>query len=344
MSGATTRPTLRTIAELSGVHYSTVSRVLRGESQRSSPETKQRVLDAAKELGYRPDYAARALVTKRSQTLGLLVPDLRDPVFSHLYAGAEEVADARGFRILVSPIGNDGSRFEDGVTNVLQRGVDAVLDATAHHGSTAHEAAIEMAGVPYLQINRYSGDAPHVVGDDTLGGDLATDHLLSLGHRRVGFIGGDRAYSTTAGRLAGYVAALQRHGITPSSELQFTAHYQFKSAADGAVRLLSLDRPPTAIFVSDDSMALAVMRTAHERGLNVPHDLSVVGYNNVGSSALLVPSLTTVDHPLEEIGRSAVLALLDVVEFEAQVETEVVLPVHLVERESSAAPPSERAT
>jgi LacI family transcriptional regulator len=337
VAGPPGRPTLRTIAEHSGVHYSTVSRVLRGEPQRTSAETKERVLRAAKELGYRPDYAARALVTKRTQTLGLLVPDLRDPVFSHLYAGADEVADARGFRILVSPIGNDGSRFEDGLSNVLQRGVDGLLDATAHHGSGAERATKDsLAGVPYLQINRYSGDAPRIVGDDVMGGRLATEHLVSLGHTRIGFVGGDRGYSTTAGRLGGYLKALEEHGIDPQDELQFTEHYQLKSAADGARRLLELPDPPTAIFVSDDSMALAVIRTAWEMGCQTPQDLSVVGYNNVLSSAMLVPSLTTVDHPLEEIGRAAVRAMLEVMAGDHEFDTEVVLPVELVVRESTA--------
>jgi LacI family transcriptional regulator len=193
-----------------------------------------------------------------------------------------------------------------------------------------------LAGVPYLQINRYSGDAPRIVGDDVTGGRLATEHLLALGHTRIGFIGGYRGYSTTAGRLGGYLEALEAHGIEPQDELQFTEHYQLKSAADGTRRLLNLRDPPTAIFVSDDSMALAVIRTAWEMGRQTPRDLSVVGYNNVLSSAMLVPSLTTVDHPLEEIGRSAVRAMLDVMSGDGEFDNEVILPVELVVRESTA--------
>jgi LacI family transcriptional regulator len=334
---STSRPTLRTIAGFSGVHYSTVSRILRGDVQRTTVETRERVLKAAEELGYRPDFAARALATGRSQTLGLLVPDMRDPVFSHLHAGVERGAHELGYRVLVYPIGNDGSRFADGIENILQRGVDGIVDATAHFGADADRATRELVRntTPYIQANRFSGELSRIAGDDVLGGRLATEHLLSLGHRRIGFIAGERVYSTTSGRLDGYREALDNAGVPYDEDLVFTRHYSLSSAASGANRLFDLENPPTAIFVGDDSLAMAVIRAAWDRGLQTPRDLSVVGYNNVLMSGVFIPSLTTIDNPLEEIGRLAVERLLGADAYAHQV-IELTLPVRLVVRESSA--------
>lgn len=337
------RPTLQTISDLTGVHTSTISRILRGRPQRVGEATRQRVLQVAAEIGYRPDLAGQALATRRSFAFGLIVPDLKDPVFAHISAGAEARAASDGYHVLLAPMSGAGESQRMRLELLFQRGVDGVIDATASYGDSRLTAAVRDATLPYVQVNRFGPSAvPHVVGDDEVGGLLATTHLLELGHRAIGFIGGTASATTTAGRLAGYRRGFERHGIGVDESFVTTGSFDVLSGSDGARRILDGDRRPTALFVADDTMALGAMRVLWERGLRVPDDFSIVGYNDLPYASVATPALTTVRIDLQRMGWQAanlLLALLDADESGETPTLAEVLPPKLVVRETTAPPP-----
>lgn len=329
--------TLRTVAQATGLHPSTVSRILRGELERSSAATRARVLQAAEQLGYRPDFAARSLRMRQSCALGFLVPDVRNIVFVNIFVGAEAVARQRGYQLILSPVGNDQPPQKEHFDFLIERNVDGMLIATAKLSDPLLEQ-LENAEIPYVLVNRRTADyVSYVASDDEEGGRLVTRHLIELGHCRIAFVSGTRGVSTTEGRLAGYRAALAEANLPVEEQLIFGGGYT-TATGTAATRLL-LNRPelPTAIVVSDDMMAMAVCRELTEQGLRVPEDVSVTGYNDLPIAALASPSLTTIDNRLELMGEQAAELLVNRIQGQLPIKSSVISP-RLVVRESSASP------
>ncbi len=329
------KTTLRTLAEATGLHPSTVSRILRGEHERSSAATRARVVQAAERLGYRPDFAARSLRTRQSFALGFLVPDVRNIVFVSIFIGAEAAARRHGYQLLLSPIGNDQPPKKEHFDFLIERNVDGMLIATARLEDPLL-GELENAEIPYALVNRRTADdIPYVACDDEEGGRLVTRHLIELGHRRIGFVGGTRGVSTTEGRLSGYRAALAEANLSVDEQLISGSSYTTAAGRAAARSVLNRPELPTAIVVSDDMMAVAVCRELREQGLRVPEDMSVTGYNDLPIAALLSPSLTTIDNRLELMGEQAAELLVNRIHGQVP-KTSFIISPRLVVRESSA--------
>lgn len=322
------------VAQLAGVSHQTVSRVLH-DSPAVRPETRERVLAAMKELDYRPNSAARALVTGRTRTLGVISFDttLYGPASAIL--GIERAAhDAGYFIIIVSLRSLTPESVLDALGRLRDRGVDGIVVIAPQE--TAADALRDLPpGVPVVAAEAGPGDAIPVAEVDQLqGARLATQHLLDLGHATVHHIAGPTDFMEAVQRVEGWRATLQDAGITPPEPL--IGDWSASCGYELGQHLLE-QHQPTAVFAANDPMALGLLRAIHERGLDAPGDISVVGFDDVPEAAFYTPPLTSVRQDFDEMGRRSLALLLDHIATGAPPSGVVVAP-ELVVRHSTAAP------
>jgi len=305
---------MKDIARELGVSVVTVSKVLRNHSD-ISEETRQRVLKRMKELHYRPNLAARALITGKTFTMGLIVPDLLHPFFAQVAKALSGVIRPRGYSLILSSSEEDPELEKQELEMLLTRRVDAILIASAQWTVESFRQ-IEDQQIPYVLIDRkFVGLAANFVGvNDEAAGMLATGHLIEQGCRRIAHIRGPEV-STAIGRAGGYRLALAQHGLTPlpGYVISMGASGDARGEAGGyeATRtLLGMDERPDGVFCYNDPTAMGAMHAILDAGLRIPEDIAVVGCGNIHYSDFLRVPLTTVDQNSESIGeRAAELAL-----------------------------------
>src|SRR4051795_8801515 len=297
------------VARLAGVSHQTVSRVING-SQAVRPATRERVLEAMAQLDYRPNPVARALVTGRSKTLGVVSFDttLYGPA-STLFAIEQAAHEAGYFITIVSLTTLDLPSVLDAVERLRAQGVDGILVIAPYEGA-AHALMQAPTGFPIVAVEAGpAGGIPVAAIDQFAGAAIATRHLLELGHRTVTHIAGPNHYLEAQQRLAGWRPPLIAAGAdlrpAPEGDWSPRAGYEFGRALDPGV---------TAIFVANDQMALGVLRALHEAGRTVPGDVSVVGFDDIPEAPFFMPPLTTVRQDFDEMGRRGLLLLLDTME------------------------------
>ncbi|SFP78825.1 transcriptional regulator, LacI family [Geodermatophilus dictyosporus] len=311
---ASGRPTLRTVAALAGVHVSTASRVLNGSQgtgvRTAGEQTSDRIRRIAEEVGYRPNPHATGLRTQRSHLVGVLVPRLVDIVLATIYEGVEEASASFGYSTFVANTGDDPAVQRSRTEMVLSRRVDGMVFGDAYEdGRFLDEVA--RRGVPFVLVSRRAGRHPSVTCDDLLGGRLAAEHLLGLGHTRLGVVAGEPYASTGIDRTAGFVAACREAGVDVPAAAVVHTRFDTEGGRSGMERLLALDEPPTAVFVVNDFAAIGAMGAARDAGLRVGSDVAVVGFNDVPLAAALPVALTTVRSPMHRMGVRAVELLMD---------------------------------
>ncbi|WP_309105512.1 LacI family DNA-binding transcriptional regulator [Arthrobacter sp.] len=332
MESTNRKTTIKHIAEAAGVHPSTVSRALNGlQESRIPQETVDRIHKAAAELQYEPNPWAQSLRTKRAMMIGLAIPRFTDYVLAQMFESAQIRATEFGYDTLTAGA-EVGGKGNAAIKGLMDRRTDGLILATAKIHDE-YLAEIERSGVPFVLLNRRSGAYPAVTGDDELGGYLATRHLIEQGHHRIGHISGPLTVSTADSRARGYRRAIEEADLPIGPELMQEGRFDARSAGDAAEALLSLPERPTAIFAVNDISALAAMATARQRGLAVPEDVAVVGYNDSEVSSLLPIPLTSVRVPLLDMGSAAVDLLLALMNGKP-VESIVKVP-ELIPRESS---------
>ncbi|HEV8635723.1 MAG TPA: LacI family DNA-binding transcriptional regulator [Chloroflexota bacterium] len=336
---------LRDLATQAGVHPSTVSRVLNGDpSVRVSEETRAKLLRLAAATGYRPNRLARSLKMQRTRIVGMLVPDVTNPFFAVLLRAVEDAASEAGYNVILCNTDDSPARLETHLRVLSEGHVDGLLLATAHRRDPAVES-LRRRRLPYVLVNRRRDDPDDssVVPDDRLGAQLAVEHLVALGHRRIAHIAAAPDISTSALRLEGFRVALAAHGRPAVPELVVEGALTEAGGERAMRRLLALPpgRCPTAVFAVNDLAALGAIAAAQDAGRRVPEDVSVVGYNDLPSLGRARPPLTSVRVPLYEMGRRAVHLLIGMLGRVGAAEpAHVVLPVELVVR-ASTAPPKE---
>ncbi|MER6070603.1 LacI family DNA-binding transcriptional regulator [Streptomyces sp. NPDC001393] len=340
-----TRPTLSDVARLAGVHQATASRALNPRtSGRVSPVTARRVRAAAEELGFTPNTAARSLRTNRSFTVGVLMPDLTNPLFPPMARGIEAALAPRGYTALLANTDSDEDKERHQFDVLLGRQVDGFIVATARRTHPLLDEA-RKSGVPIVLLNRCTDRKlfPFVAGDDSAGVSLAAEHLLERGHRYVAHVSGPQDMSTGITRAQAFRHAMESAGIGPDQAPVIPARAYTVAAGEQATGEL-LDRHPstTAIVAGNDLIALGALHVLRARGLRCPQDVSLVGFNDMQFADEFQPPLTTVHVPHHELGAEAahlLLELLDRTELShdtVSAAKTVLLPVHLVIRESTA--------
>ena len=330
MADARSRVTLADVARAAGVDVSLVSKVVRGQGNRERPETRERILRFADELGYRPNMVARSLRTSRAGAFGLVIPNFTNPVYAEIIAGAEAAAAELGSVILTGS--GAGWGRGDWYTALSGGRVDALLIA----GADVDPGTLD---VPFLLVNRRPPDATRfLILDDEHAAELAVDHLVEIGHRRIAHLGGPPAADTAQRRLAGYRAALARHGIEHEPSLEVGGDYTAAGAV-AATRLLIERRPDvTALFVANFASALGAYKAIGEAGRRIPEDVSLVAVHDAELAGYLQPPLTTVRMPLAELGARAIGLVAQ--QAPTAPITEILRdPITLVVRGSTAPPP-----
>jgi DNA-binding LacI/PurR family transcriptional regulator len=325
------------VAKLAGVSHQTVSRVI-NDSTHVRPETKQRVLAAMRQLDYRPNPAARALVTGRSGTLGVVSFDttLYGPG-STLFA-IEQAAHAAGYFItIVSLLALDRTSVLGAVERLRVQGVDGILVITPQEGAADALVNLPAGGVPLVAVEAgRPNSVPLVAVDQFAGAVSATQLLLDLGHETAWHVSGPREFLEAQQRVDGWRATLERAGARVPRVLAGDW-----SPASGYSVGLQLARDPdvTAIFVANDQMALGVLRALHERGREIPREVSIVGFDDIPEAQYFTPPLTTVRQDFGEMGRSSLRLLLELMQNTGQPPQRVTIAPQLVVRRSTAPPP-----
>jgi len=334
--------TLRDVARLARVHPATVSRALNpGTRSMVNDDTAQRVIDAAEELGYRPNPIARGLKTNRSYTVGVVIPDLTNPLFPPIVRGIEARLGQAGYTSLIANTDNAPERERQDFEAMRARQVDGFITATAR---LDHELLSEIAesGQPIVLVNRRveDGTLPAVAADDRQGARLAVEHLVALGHRRIAHLGGPQNLSTGHQRHVGFEEAMNDAGAGGRADnlVSFGTAFTEAEGARLCRELLDGGAEVTAIVAGNDLMALGCYDILGEVGLRCPEDVSVVGFNDMPFADRFNPPLTTVRIPHREMGAAAADLLLELLATPGTAPRQLVLPSVLVARGSSASP------
>jgi LacI family transcriptional regulator len=337
--------TLRQLAQQVGVDPSTASRVLnRDPGLRIAAATRARILDAAAAAGYRPNRLARSLKLQRTGIVGMLIPDVTNPVFSALFRAVDDAASAAGYHVILCNTDDTVHRLEEHLDTLSEGHVDGLLVATAHRDDPALDT-LPGRRLPYVLMHRRRNNPSDswIVPDDRQAAHLVVEHLRRLGHRRIAHIAGSAAVSRSATRRDGFQKALEAAGLDQSLWVAAAGDVDEIAGELGLAQLLTLppERRPTAVFAANDLAALGVMSAAQRIGLRVPADLSVVGSDDIPAGRYAGPGLTTIQLPIQEIGRLATELLIRRIRGEVPPDappTHLTLPVELVVRSSTGAP------
>ena len=303
-------PTIFDVARAAGVSTGTVSRAF-NENTEVSAATRARVLAAAERLGYHPNPLARGMVTRATATVGLVVPDIASPFFHELARGVEDVASANGQLVVLCNTDRRPEKERRYLNALRAHRVGGLILAGAPHAAPAAGDGREK-GPPTVRVIRHApASGPALLLDYRAAVREEVEHLLALGHRRIGYVNGPVAHGNSAERRAGYREALRRAAVSVERELVTSAPFTIEGGYDAAARLLDLPKPPTALALANDHMALGAMQAIRARGLTVPGDVSVVGFDDFVVASLVEPRLTTVRVPMREMGARAMQLLLE---------------------------------
>lgn len=337
-------PTLKDVARHAGVHPSTASRCLDPTQMgRIGEQTRERVLRAARALSYRPHPEASNLRRRRSHSVGVLIPDLTNPINAMLLRGISDKLESEDYTSVIFETRDSEERLDQALEGLKDRRVDGVVSTAARHGDGRRLREFMRAGTPVVFAARdISGvQATRVLADDFRGGALAAEHLLSLGHRRIGQITGPADVAAFVERTRGLRAGLLESGVSAEPATAGAASGSVEEGRAAMVRLLRAEHAPTAIFAHNDLLAIGAIAALHEARLRCPDDVSVIGYNDTPLTEYLAPALSTVRLPAVEIGQLAAERLLAALHEDAT-PTVVSLQPRLIIRESTGPCPGAR--
>jgi LacI family repressor for deo operon, udp, cdd, tsx, nupC, and nupG len=325
------------VARLAGVSTATVSRVLAGGDKVANIK-KEKVMKAIEQLNYKPNRLASNLRTLKSKTIVAVVRDISKSFFSDIIRGIEDVAYEQNYKVLLGDINNDPNRENDYIKLYNEKLVDGVILIGTRNTADALLKLTE--GIPVVLASEFLDriDLPKVSIDNIASSRQAADHLIGLGHKRIGFISGPMDIVICRDRMEGYRQGMLEHGLPVDEDLIHEGDWSIESGYEMAAKMLTLGQRPTAIFASNDDMAFGVIKCVKDRGLRVPQDVSVVGFDNISMASILEPSLTTVSQPRYEIGAKAMELLLQLIKGEQVTQRQYTLQSKLVIRESCGAP------
>lgn len=329
------QPSIKDIARLARVSHPTVSRALQNSSLVNA-ETAARIRKIAEEAGYRASAVARGLVTRKTRTIGLVVTTVADPFAGEVVCGIEETANDHGYSVFLADSNADPEREKKVVRELAERRVDGILVTSSRVGMLYLPLLKEMM-VPIVLVNdQYPGEFVHAVMINNIEGMRAVvDHVIGLGHTRIAYIGAVNGYQTDTERFAAYREALQAAKIPMAAELVMHGDGLPSTAMDVTERLLALSDPPTAICCYNDMTALGAMRAVRARGLKIPDDISVTGFDDLFFASYSEPPLTTVRQPMRRMGQLAMESLIRLME-SRQAVPQIWVDAELVVRSSTA--------
>jgi DNA-binding LacI/PurR family transcriptional regulator len=327
--------TIKDVARESGVNISTVSRALNDEYG-VHPETREHVIAVASRLKYRPNRVARGLVTGRSNTLALIISDIRNPFFAEVARGAEDAARAGGSDLVLCNSDLNADKQIEYVHSLLEKRVDGILMNSVSVLTRAQQQDLAKSPVPIVLLNRAGNRKTFstVCADNEAGGQLAARYLLKLGHRAIAHITGPRHHGNMTARAKGFLNTIEAN-TDCSKPLVLHGENSFQGGYELTRQLLQQPAAITAIFAANDIMAFGAARAIYESGRRIPDDISLIGFDNVELSSVIHPPLTTIHQPKYELGKAAVELLMRHSAKDSDLPPEhVVLDVELIERQS----------
>lgn len=326
--------TIKDIARAAGVSHTTVSRALKGNPAISA-ETTRKIRQLARQMGYMPSAVAQSLLSQQTWTIGMVVTTIADPFVVQVVEGVEQVAQAANYSVFLTTSHNNPSQEMAVVETLHRRRVDAIIVAASRVGSL-YSSQLGQIKVPIVLINNQEeGEYLHSVAvDDRQGAELAVNHLIALGHRRIGYIAADNRPKSNQRRLAGYQTALQQANLSPDPTLvaqHIYAETDFEQGRAGLQQLLQAQ--VTAIFCYNDMIAIGVLSACRQQNIIVPGRLSVIGFDDIELAQYVTPPLTTIAQPRLKLGQLAMQMTLNLLE--GQQAQDKVLPGKLVIRQSA---------
>ncbi len=310
--------TIKDIAKLAGVSHTTVYRALNDKPRISQP-TKERIISIARELNYQPNVLAQSLVSGRTKTLGLVITTIVNPFYPELARGIEDTARSLGYSIILCCTNFDPSLEKQYIDMLRSRGVDGIIFTSAHIHDPNIRSLVE-DHFPLILVNRRVYGDPvidsidYVVVENAKGGFLAVEHLIRMGHERIGVISGSGDSSAAVERLEGVRKAFMQYGLHPASPLVLEGDFLKPSGYEAAKRFLTMGDPPSAIFGVNDYMALGAFEAILDSGLRVPDDVALIGFNDIEFSSLKTVELSTIGQRKYEMGSIAVHTLIERIE------------------------------
>lgn len=339
------KATIKRIAEEAHVSVTTVSLILNGKGERFSETTRDLVLETARSLHYTPNKLSASLITGRSYTLGLIIPDIRNPFFSALAKGMDEHARLNGYHLILSNSSDSSDRETEILSHLQSYQVDGILFCIAGdtNPSTFSNTYLhlEHSGIPYVFIDRHFSQQEKlniVTLDHSLGGYLATQHLLELGHQKIACISGPQFLNDSFSRVNGYRKALEEQSLPFLQNWLYEGNYHPRSGYERTLQILHDHPDCTAIFACNDLMALGALKALQDQGISVPKQLSLVGYDDIFHSDLPGYQLTTIRQPVEALGQHAIDFLLKKLQPDTSKFSTLPLNPELIIRATTAAP------
>ncbi|HHW48296.1 MAG TPA: LacI family transcriptional regulator [Clostridiaceae bacterium] len=326
--------TIQDVAKAAGVSVATVSRVI-NNSRSVSAETRELVLETIKKLNYQPNLLGRNLRRAETRLILILLPSISNPFYAKLVKGAEDVAHKNGYNVMLCNTDSDINRERMYLEHLKNRLADGLIFMSPEIDKD--ELTSISKRFPVVQCSEYKegADVPRIRIDNMAAAYKAVKHLIGIGHRRIGLISAKNEYVSTKQRELGYRKALEDSGIDFDSALVKYGNYGFRSGLRAGNQLLSIDNRPTAIFAISDSMAIGAIRAAKERGLKVPADIAVVGFDDISFASMCEPPLTTISQPKYDLGCAAMEMLLAQIQGKPFETDEIVLEHELIIRQST---------
>ncbi|MFB5265636.1 LacI family DNA-binding transcriptional regulator [Paenibacillus enshidis] len=332
------KATIYDIAREAGVSIATVSQVINGKGK-ISEKRRAEIMEIMERLNYQPSAIATALTGKQTYTLGLLVPDISNPYFAELARAVEDRSRQLGYSVVICSTDNKDERVERYLNLLQQKKVDGMMIGTGISNAGILTPLLQQS-IPFALIARHMPSlAVHTVAtDDRLGGALAAQHLLDLGHTRVAVLSEPAGVSSSQERLRGFREVLEKAGHTLAPERIRESTAELNAAKAAVLELLGQSAQPTALFCCNDIQAIGALQAAKELNLRVPQELSVIGFDNTILASVTSPPLTTIAQPIEDLGRHAVDLLIEELKQERQPARNMILKPELVVRESTTVP------
>jgi LacI family transcriptional regulator len=330
--------TIVEVAEKAGVSLGTVSRVMNNDSH-VAPETRERVSTVMREMGYVANRQARGLKGSRTNVIGVLAPDLGTGYIGEILHGIDTELGLHQFDLMLFTTHRTAVKEANYVANMVQGMVDGLL-LVLPRNPTDYTGTLTTRNFPFVLIDHQGtgNPCPAVGATNWQGAYHATEYLIKLGHTRIGFITGSMDLGAAIDRLDGYKSALRVHHIPEDPQLIYQGSFFQPDGYAGGSALLELDHPPTAIFASNDVMAMGAMDAIRSHGLHIPKDVSILGFDDIPQAAMVRPALTTVRQPLEQMGRLATQMLIDQLKNPEKQIGRIELPTQLIVRDSTLSP------
>ncbi len=329
---------IKDVAKAAGVSVTTVSHVI-NSTRFVAPQTRKKVEQAVQDLGYQPSSLARALKVKSTRTIGMLVSSSTNPFFAEVVRGVEEGCFQKGYSLILCNSGDEHERHLAYLKTLMQKRIDALVVMTTSSDKIFYDKLRSLDTLPKVLLDAELGLDACAIGDDSiLGGQLATNHLIEAGFKEIGCLTGPDGHPRSRDRYRGFEQAMEQSGLELRADWVASDELSAPGGYRAMLKVLEADDRPKAVFACNDMMAIGAYRAIQERGLSIPDDIAIIGYDDLELAAYLTPALTTIHQPSFELGLKAAEILIDHLDEKADMPDVIQLEPGLVERESVRRP------